>query len=258
MKLLFLNASPKRKFSTSQYFLDLLKIQMAGCKTKEIKLTGKNVYEEIFNYFKEIDALVIALPVYVDGVPSHVLDFLTEAEKYCKQENCKFKLYIVSNCGFYEGKQCKNQLAIMRSFCSAAGLEWGAGLGIGAGEMLNIIRLTNPIFELLKLILAITVFIINRNFIEGLTNYNWISVFISLLIFTAFSSGLFISMFKMQRLIKKKKTVPDFYTGVKCCPRFLFTIFACCYWIIRALYHGTGFLQLYKNAQLNQMRSKIL
>ena len=112
--------------------------------------------------------------------------------------------------------------------------------------MLNVIRLTNPIFELVKLTIALTVFIINRNFIEGLVNYNWISVIISMSIFVAFSFGLFVSLFKLQRIIKKKKTVPDFFTNVTCCPRFLFTIFACCYWIIMALYHGTGFLQLYK------------
>ena len=248
MKILFLNASPKQRFSTSQYFLGLLKLQMAGCETKELKLTGKAVYEEIFDHFKAIDSLVIVLPVYVDGVPSHVLEFLTEAEKFCKQENCRFKLYVVSNCGFYEGEQCKNQLAIMRSFCIAAGLEWGAGLGVGAGEMLSIIRLTGPIFELLSFIFALSVFILNNNLLGGLANYNWVSVIISMSIFTAFSSGLFFSLFKMQRAIRKQKTIPDFYTSVKCCPRFLFTIFACCYWIIRALYHGTGFFRLYNKS----------
>ena len=246
MKILFLNASPKRIFSASQYFLDLLRIQMAGCETKGIKLSGPNVYGEIFNFFKTIDALVIALPVYVDGVPSHVLKFLAEAEKFCKDNNCCFKLYVISNCGFFEGRQCKNVLAIMRSFCNAAGLQWGAGVGIGAGEMLSFLRLSGPIFELAKLLLAVTFFILNKNLIGGFAGYDWITVLIDMLVFFALSFGLFFSLFKMHRIIRKEKTAPDFYIGPTLCPRFMFSFFACGYWIIRAAYHGTGLWQLYK------------
>jgi len=47
MKVLLINGSPKRRLSTSHYFLGLLKVQMAGCETKEIKLTGARVYKEI-------------------------------------------------------------------------------------------------------------------------------------------------------------------------------------------------------------------
>jgi len=247
MKVLLLNGSPKRRFSGSRYFLGLLKVQMAGCETKEIKLSGHGVYTEIFKFFKTIDALVIAMPLYVDAVPAHVLEFLIEAETFCKRENCNFKLYIISNCGFYEGKQCKNQLAIMRSFCNAAGLEWGAGLGIGGGEMLSVLRLVIPIFIFAQLLLSLPVFMLNNRLLEGLANYNWISVIISMLIFFAYNFGLFVSLFKMQKIIKKGKAAHDFYTGVTCCPRFLFTIFACAYWVIRAAFHGTGMWQLYKN-----------
>lgn len=245
MKVLFLNASPKRRFSASQYFLDLLKIQMTGCEIKTIKLAGENLYYEIFNQFKVIDALVIALPVYVDGVPSHVLDFLSEAEKFCKENNCRFKLYVISNCGFFEGKQCKNELAIMRSFCAAAGLEWGAGVGIGGAEMLSVLRLTGPIVEALRFLIFLIVLLLGNNLIEGFGSYNWIAATISISVFLVFSSGLFFSLFKMQRIIKGKKSTNDFFTGVTLCPRPLFTIFACGYWVIRAAFHGTAVWRLY-------------
>jgi multimeric flavodoxin WrbA len=151
---------------------------MASSETKAIKLSGPNVYGEIFDSFKTIDALVIALPLYVDGVPSHVLKFLVQAEKFCKDNNCHFKLYVISNCGFYEGRQCKNELAIMRSFCNVAGLQWGAGLGIGGGEMLSFLRLAIPIFELAKLLIAVPFFILKNNFMEGLAGYDWITLLI--------------------------------------------------------------------------------
>jgi len=246
MKILLLNASPKHRFSASQYFLDLLKIQLMRCELNELKFTGRKSCNEIFDCFKTIDALVIALPVYVDGVPAKVLEFLTEAEEFCKRENCKFKLYVISNCGFFEGRQCKNALSIMRSFCTAAGLEWGTGLGIGGGEMLNILRLIIPAFEFVKLLLTMAVFVFTNRFLEGLLNYNWISVIISMSIFFAFNFGLFASLFKLQRIIKKGGKTLNFYSGVTCCPRLLFTVFACCYWIIRASFHGTNFFQLYR------------
>ena len=246
MKYLIINASPKRRLSASQYFIDLLKIQMLGCETKEVKLTGEKVYDEIFSYFNKINALVIALPVYVDGVPSHVLDFMVEAEKFFKDNNCRFKLYVISNCGFFEGKQCKNVLAIMRSFCNAAGLEWGAGLGIGSAEMLSILRL-NPIFEITKFLFSLLIFAINKNIHAGVTSYNWIAVLISIVVFyIVWSFGLFSSLFKMQKYIRKGKSAPDFYTRVTLCPRFLHTLFGGGYWIIRAAFHGTGLWQLYK------------
>jgi hypothetical protein len=250
MKVLLVNGSPKKRFSSSGYFLGLLKLQLAGCETKRINLSGKKVYAEIFAHFKNIDALVIAMPLYFDAVPSHVLDFLIEAEKFCKEENCHFKLYVVSNCGFYEGRQCKNQLSIMRSFCAAAGLEWGGGLGIGGGEMLSAIRLFMIIFILAKWLITIPYLLYPGHLINWIKSYAWISPVIStgvnLLLFFAFSMGLFYSLFKMQKTIRRRKTTPDLYTGVTCCPRFLFTITACAYWVLRAAYHGTGFWKLYK------------
>jgi len=246
MKVLFLNASPKKRFSASQYFLDLVRFQMAGCETKVIKLSGPNVYYKIFDSFKTIDALVIALPVYVDGVPSHALRFLVEAEKFCKDNNCHFKLYVITNCGFYEGRQCKNVLAIMRSFCNTAGLQWGAGIGIGGGEMMSFLRLAIPILELAKLLFAIPVFILSKSFFEGLASYDWITLLIDILVFFVLSSGLFFSLFKMQRIIRKGKTAPDLYINPTLCPRFMFIFFASGYWVIRAAFHGTGLWQLYK------------
>jgi hypothetical protein len=256
MKVLFLNASPKRRFSASQYFLDLIRFQMAGCETKGIKLSGPGNYHEIFDSFKTIDALVIALPLYVDGVPSNVLKFLVGAEKFCKDNNCHFRLYVITNCGFYEGRQCKNELAIMRSFCNAAGLQWGAGLGIGGGEMLSFLRLAIPIFEFVKLLFAVPFFILNKNLIEGLAGYDWITLLIDILVFFVLSSGLFFSLFKIQMIIRKRKTASDLYINPTLCPRFMFTFFACGYWVIRAAFHGTGLWQLYKPGIAKVKREK--
>ncbi|MCL2034071.1 MAG: hypothetical protein FWG94_04980 [Oscillospiraceae bacterium] len=245
MTALLINASPKRIACASKYFLDLLNIQMAGCKTKQIKLVGSKVYDEIFSHFSGIDALIIALPVYVDGVPSNVLRFMQEAEKHIKENNCRFKLYVISNCGFIEGRQCKNILSNMRSFSDAAGLEWGGGVGIGAGEMLSVLRIT-PLAALVSFILSMLYNLAKGDFIGGLASYPWIGLMINMLVFLLFSSWLFCAMIKMQWNIRRLKTVQNFYTSIPLMPRFLFAITANGYFIIRSAFFGMGFWDLYR------------
>ena len=228
MKILTINASPKRITSASRYYLGLLNMQMLGCETKHIDLNHRSpeVYSEIFSHFNSIDALVIAFPVYVDGVPSHALRFMVEAEKFCKQNGCRFKLYVITNCGFYEARQCQNAINIMRSFCTAAGLEWGAAVGIGTGEMLGFaLRVFIPLFVFTKLIISLPIFLLQGDLMGGLAGYPWIGALIPMSIYIVFSLGLFFSMWKMQRTIRHKKTIPDFYTRATLCPRFVFVIY---------------------------------
>ena len=250
MKALLINASPKRITCASKYYLDLLNMQMLGCDTEQIKLVGPKIYNEIFNHFDSIDALVIALPVYVDGVPSSVLRFLQEAEKYINQNNCQFKLYVISNCGFIEGKQCKNILSVMRSFSDTAGLTWGGGVGIGGGEMLSVLRLT-PLFELVRLALSMLLFLVKGDFIGGLASYSWIGFIIPMLVYLVFSSWMFFAMIKMQWNIRRLKTIPNFYAGIFLMPRILFAALFNGYWIIRSAFFGVGFWELYNKENLN-------
>ena len=242
MNILLLNASPKHITSASQYFLDLFRIQSIGLKTSILKLEP-NVYPEVFRRFTGLDALVIAMPVYVDGVPSHVLRFLEEAEQFLKENKCNFKLYVISNCGFYEGSQCRHLLNIMRTFCKAAGLTWGGGLGIGAGEMLSVLRVS-PIFALLSLLLSVPLILFTGGSFLGL----WISSGISVAVFLILSSRLFYSIHKLQRAVRRGKVIPDFYTGLTLCPRFLFIIVANMYMIVRAMLFGVGFWEMYKKS----------
>jgi len=240
MNILFLNGSPKRITSASQYFLNLIRMPSMGCQTTQIKLQPK-AYGAIFSHFERIDALVIALPVYVDGVPSHVLRFMEEAERFLKENDCRFKLYVISNCGFYEGTQCKHALSIMRSFCKASGLTWGGGLGIGAGEMLGAIRVMLLSVALSLLVSVPVLFWMGESFL-GL----WISSAITTSIFLLLSLRLFYAMWRMWRAIRRGDTIPDFHTSLALCPRFLFIIVAHMYMIVRAAFHGRGFWEMYK------------
>lgn len=243
MKVLMINASPKRMICASKYFLDVMRVPLLGCEVEHIKLTGPKGCGEIFSRFAGIDALVIGCPVYVDGVPSNVLRFLREAEEYIKTNGCRFKLYVVSNCGFVEGRQCRHVLAAMRSFAEASGLAWGGGLGIGGGEALNFMRIT-PIAALLSLVLSLPVYLIRGDFLSGLVSYPWMGLLINMAVFLVFSSWMLFAVARLGLKIRRRKSVKNF-TASFLMPPLIFAATCNTYWIIRSAVFGKGFWELY-------------
>jgi hypothetical protein len=96
MNILILNGSPKKKLSASGFFAGILKLMLAGHKITEYPIRNKEI-NTIFECMKNADAVVISTPLYVDGIPSHVLGFLNKAEQFCKNNACHFNLYVISN-----------------------------------------------------------------------------------------------------------------------------------------------------------------
>jgi multimeric flavodoxin WrbA len=138
MKIALINGSPKIKDSASGFILQELKALLENHSNmiseyyfRKTQLSTKEMEE-----LMEFDVLVFAFPLYVDGVPSHLLNCLTELERFLNpiKEN-KIKVYSLVNCGFYEGHQNKLAIEIMENWCTKAGLKWGQGVGIGAGGM---------------------------------------------------------------------------------------------------------------------------
>ena len=140
MKTVLINASPKKKMSVSSYFLSLQKVFTRGKVTKE-NLRNPGDHQRILEALSDADAVVFGLPLYVDGIPSHVLRFLKRLEKYCHENSIKPKVFVISNGGFIEGNQNRVLMRIFEHFCERAGLEWGGGVGIGGGVMLNVMRI---------------------------------------------------------------------------------------------------------------------
>ena len=136
MKIAVINGSPKKSDSASATLLKDLKT----CFPKEISfidydLRVSTISPEIIEEFNQFDALVFAFPLYVDGIPSHLLSCLCEIETY-GIENKAIHVYAIANCGFYEGKQNRNALHIMQNWCEKVGLIWGQGIGVGGGGAL--------------------------------------------------------------------------------------------------------------------------
>ena len=79
MKTVLINCSPKKRFCASAYFLFLQRLFVCGEKVNE-KLRTPADCARILEQLRDAQAVVFGLPLYVDGVPSHVLRFLEEME----------------------------------------------------------------------------------------------------------------------------------------------------------------------------------
>ena len=137
MKIMMIDCSPKVSESNSSYFLDALSKFINEKDIIKYKLVKNQGYENIINNILNIDKLIIALPLYVDSIPSHLLRLLTFIEDEFKGILKNIKVYVMINCGFYEGIQNRIALQIMKCWCKRLDIEWGQGIGIGSGEMIG-------------------------------------------------------------------------------------------------------------------------
>ena len=80
MKTVFINCSPKKRFCASAYFLALQRLFVGGEKVTE-KLRTPADHPRILEQLRDADTAVFCLPLYVDGIPSHVLRFLERKQK---------------------------------------------------------------------------------------------------------------------------------------------------------------------------------
>ena len=151
MKTLFIDCSPKRRLSASGFIADVTRVFTAGQKKKE-KLRNGADHERILTELKDADCVVFCMPLYVDGVPSHVLPFLKETEELCRQEGMDISVYVIANNGFIEGKQNEPLMQIMENFCRRSGIRWCGGLGIGGGVMMNVMRIMATVFAALAVL----------------------------------------------------------------------------------------------------------
>ena len=238
MKTVFLNTSPKKRWSNSSYLLTTSQLFASGEKVR-INFTGPKDYKELFSHLKTADSLVIAIPLYVDAIPSHVLILLQAIETFAKENHLNFKVYALCNCGFYEGQQCELELEIVECWCKRAGLTFAGGTGIGAGEMIGALRLNIPIAAIIALIeflIGIIVMLISGNFsVAGLTHYlDPIGIIITLLVMVVFSIDPWLTAISLGKSASQCKEHGIRFSTVSFCPAFLFVFFASIFWVLRA------------------------
>ena len=139
MKIGIINGSPRGKKSNSEILIKYLCSLLEEHQINKYYLFSSKIHSEIKSEIHNADVLIFSFPLYIDSIPSSLLDILLKFEEE-KIINSKTKIYCIVNNGFFEGKQ--NQLAIlqMKNWCQKTGVEWGQGIGIGAGEILSYVE----------------------------------------------------------------------------------------------------------------------
>ena len=233
MKTIFINGSPKKRFCASSYFLFLQRLFVGGEKVNE-HLRTKGDYQRILDRLPGADAVVFGLPLYVDGVPSHVLGFLEEMERFCKEKALHLKVYVIANNGFIEGKQNEPLMQVMEHFCQRAGLTWGGGVGIGGGVMLNVTRILFFVQVGLLVLNLLLSGIQTGNFLPTGPLYGFLKNVAWLLYFNL---GVLFYIIRMGGAIRKGQAAGKRYTRILI-PSFVFILFADLFFIIVSLFEG--------------------
>lgn len=140
MKIALMNASPKVKESASAIILKDLEGLLKDQELLSVECHKPAITEEEVDLVLSCDTLVCTFPLYVDGIPSHLLSVLETIEKEAqkrKEDGKRRMLYTIVNCGFYESEQNHIAIECMHHFANRAGFIFGQGIGIGAGGMLG-------------------------------------------------------------------------------------------------------------------------
>lgn len=137
MIVALINGSPKVKNSASRALLEDVKTYLLEkAEVIELTLRTATLPNEAKEVLAKADAWVFAFPLYVDGIPGHLLSCLVQLEEL-KVPTSQVQVYGIANCGFYEGVQNELALEVLENWCIKNGCTWAGGVGIGGGGSLG-------------------------------------------------------------------------------------------------------------------------
>lgn len=233
MKTVFINCSPKKRFCASAYFLSLQRLFVRG-ETITEKLRTPADHVRILAELADAQAAVFCLPLYVDGIPSHVLRFMEEMEAYCKKNDLHLNIYCIANNGFIEGRQNEPLMQSFEHFCRRAGLSFGGGVGIGGGVMLNVTRILFVV-DIGLLLLNTVLSVVNRG--DFFPKEAWISFGENAALLLFFNLGVLFFLARMGHFINKQTFSGKKYTRILL-PSFIFILFADIFFVIISVFEG--------------------
>lgn len=128
--ILILNGSPRAPRSNSKryaaLFMNRCKVQ---CEYQNITRTNHAALCEKMN---EVSDVLLVFPLYADGLPVTLLDFLKTLET-CPPER-KPVISVLINCGFFEHHQNDVAVRMVELFCRQNRYRFGSVLKIASGE----------------------------------------------------------------------------------------------------------------------------
>ncbi|MHC1770364.1 MAG: hypothetical protein AB9907_01285 [Flexilinea sp.] len=138
MKIALINGSPRGDKSASAALITYLKTLLPDEYEKiDFHFRTPGLNDQDLERIFDSDVLVFAFPLYVDGLPSHLIHCLYQMETAFKAGPPQNRMvYALVNCGFFEGHQTAIALDIIKNWCEKAKLSWGQGAGFGGGGMI--------------------------------------------------------------------------------------------------------------------------
>lgn len=127
---LFINGSPKLDKSNSFYFLSMIN------DNNKIKFLYKDDFDDILRDINKINTIIFSFPLYVDGPPNKVIEFM----EYINDNKIDIKdkkIYCIINCGFFEAKQNDVAALIIKNFAINNRAKYMGSFNIGAGEIVG-------------------------------------------------------------------------------------------------------------------------
>lgn len=136
MKISVINGSPKASGISSLIINQMEKLLDKSLKTYHaIKVAHMDTSSEIIADILDTDILLIVFPLFVDSLPSPLIELLTKLESTAHQNVTIPRIYTIVN-GALDVEQTALALEMIEHFTCRAGLSWGYGIGIGEGSLL--------------------------------------------------------------------------------------------------------------------------
>ena len=134
-RILLINCSMRGKEANSETFLKRLAEDLhTDHEYLRFKDAGE---EETVSKMADAETIILAMPLYVDGLPSNVIRLLQKIEE--KLNGKGRKIYVLANLGLYESHQLVNLLSMMKYWCKKTGFQYKGAIGIGAGELIGVL-----------------------------------------------------------------------------------------------------------------------
>lgn len=141
-KVLLFNGSMRTAKGNSAILAKKLAEQL---KTESETALLRNHLSDMAGLFPAVEnakALVLCMPLYVDGLPSQVVRFFETMQR--EYRGSRKNVYVLANMGLYESKQLVNLFEAVRQWCGAMDFAYCGGLGIGAGEVIGTLMAQSP------------------------------------------------------------------------------------------------------------------
>ncbi len=128
-KLMIINGSPRAPKSNSKQYIQAFLSAWSGVYEQYSVLQRQHT--ACLEQLKECSDLLLVFPLYTDGLPSGLMEFL---KAMLEQPTAPLTVHVIINCGFREPHQNNVAIDMIRLFCKRGGHKLGSVLRMGCGE----------------------------------------------------------------------------------------------------------------------------